>query len=77
MPDEPKPAGETKPERPVYVPPPVANIQLAQGGSGPERRHRRNHKAWLKDRSRNGKTWLQRKVAGKEYCPAKTERGGY
>ena len=77
MPDELKPASEAKPERPVYVPQPAANIQMAQGGSGPEKRHPRSHKSWLKDRSRKGQTWLQRKVASKEYCPAKTERGNY
>jgi hypothetical protein len=74
--NEAKPTSETKPERPAYVPQPAASIQMSQGGSGAEKRHPRNHKSWLRERSRNGKTWLQRKVASKEYCPAKTERGG-
>jgi hypothetical protein len=42
------------------------------GGSGVQRSHLRNRKAWLKSRSRAGQTWAQRKAASLTYCPAKT-----
>lgn len=43
----------------------------SNGGSGVQRSHLRNRKAWLKGRSRAGQTWAQRKVASVTYCPAK------
>lgn len=43
----------------------------SNGGSGVQRSHLRNRKAWLKERSRAGQTWSQRKVASVTYCPAK------
>ncbi|MGA3030534.1 MAG: hypothetical protein ABSE58_07340 [Candidatus Limnocylindrales bacterium] len=43
----------------------------SNGGSGVQRSHLRNRKAWLKGRSRAGQTWTQRKVASVTYCPAK------
>jgi hypothetical protein len=51
--------------------PAAAAIAGVQGGSGQERRHPRNHKAWLKDRARHGKTWTERKTSSLEYCPSK------
>jgi hypothetical protein len=42
------------------------------GGSGVQRSHLRNRKAWLKGRSRAGQTWAQRKASSLTYCPAKT-----
>lgn len=42
------------------------------GGSGVQRSHLRDRKAWLKGRSRAGQTWAQRKTASLTYCPAKT-----
>ena len=45
------------------------------GGSGVQRSHLRNRKAWLKSRSRAGQTWTQRKVASVTYCPAKVRAG--
>ena len=44
------------------------------GGSGVQRSHLRDRKAWLKKRSRAGQTWAQRKVASVTYCPAKVSR---
>ena len=43
----------------------------AQGGSGVQRSHLRDRKTWLKKRKRAGRTWIERKVASLEYCPAK------
>ena len=43
----------------------------SNGGSGVQRSHLRDRKAWLKGRSRAGQTWTQRKVASVTYCPAK------
>jgi hypothetical protein len=45
------------------------------GGSGVQRSHLRNRKAWLKERTRAGQTWSQRKVASATYCPAKVRAG--
>lgn len=42
------------------------------GGSGVQRSHLRDRKAWLKGRTRAGQTWAQRKTASLTYCPAKT-----
>ena len=42
------------------------------GGSGVQRSHLRDRKAWLKGRSRAGQTWAQRKASSVTYCPAKT-----
>jgi hypothetical protein len=44
------------------------------GGSGVQRSHLRDRKAWLKRRSRAGQTWAQRKAASVTYCPAKVSR---
>jgi hypothetical protein len=43
----------------------------SNGGSGVQRSHLRNRKAWLKSRTRAGQTWAQRKNASLTYCPAK------
>ena len=45
------------------------------GGSGVQRSHLRDRKAWLKGRSRAGQTWAQRKTASLTYCPAKVRAG--
>jgi hypothetical protein len=45
------------------------------GGSGVQRSHLRDRKAWLKGRSRAGQTWAQRKTASVTYCPAKVRAG--
>ncbi len=42
------------------------------GGSGVQRSHLRDRKTWLKNRTRNGQTWAQRKANSLTYCPAKT-----
>jgi hypothetical protein len=47
----------------------------SNGGSGVQRSHLRDRKAWLKKRSRAGQTWSQRKVASATYCPAKVRAG--
>jgi hypothetical protein len=55
--------------------PAAATVDSRQnGGSGVQRSHLRDRKAWLKKRSRAGQTWAQRKVASVTYCPAKTSR---
>jgi hypothetical protein len=43
----------------------------SNGGSGVQRSHLRDRKAWLKSRTRAGQTWAQRKAASVTYCPAK------
>ena len=43
----------------------------SNGGSGVQRSHLRDRKAWLKDRRRAGQSWAQRKAASTTYCPAK------
>ena len=43
----------------------------SNGGSGVQRSHLRDRKAWLKGRTRAGQTWAQRKAASVTYCPAK------
>jgi hypothetical protein len=45
------------------------------GGSGVQRSHLRDRKAWLKGRTRAGQTWAQRKTASVTYCPAKVRAG--
>ena len=45
------------------------------GGSGVQRSHLRDRKAWLKGRNRAGQTWAQRKAASLTYCPAKVRAG--
>ena len=42
------------------------------GGSGVQRSHLHDRKAWLKKRTRGGQTWAQRKAASTTFCPAKT-----
>ena len=43
----------------------------SNGGSGVQRSHLRNRKAWLGQRARAGQTWAQRKATSVTYCPAK------
>lgn len=51
---------------------PVASVDgRLTGGSGVQRSHLRDRKAWLKGRTRAGQTWAQRKAASVGYCPAK------
>jgi hypothetical protein len=47
----------------------------SNGGSGVQRSHLRDRKAWLKSRTRAGQTWAQRKAASVTYCPAKQRIG--
>jgi hypothetical protein len=47
----------------------------SNGGSGVQRSHLRDRKAWLKGRTRAGQTWAQRKAASVTYCPAKQRAG--
>ncbi|MGD0018265.1 MAG: hypothetical protein ABSD62_03345 [Candidatus Limnocylindrales bacterium] len=47
----------------------------SNGGSGIQRSHLRDRKAWLKGRTRAGQTWAQRKAASVTYCPAKQRVG--
>jgi hypothetical protein len=49
----------------------VAVDSRSNGGSGVQRSHLRDRKAWLKGRTRAGQTWAQRKAASTTYCPAK------
>ena len=49
-----------------------ASTTARPGGSGVQRSHLRDRKAWLKGRTRAGQTWAQRKTASVTYCPAKT-----
>ena len=52
--------------------PAVLNDNRNNGGSGVQRSHLRDRKAWLKGRTRAGQTWAQRKAASVTYCPAKS-----
>ena len=52
--------------------PVAATDSRSNGGSGVQRSHLRDRKAWLKSRTRAGQTWAQRKAASTTYCPAKT-----
>jgi hypothetical protein len=45
------------------------------GGSGVQRSHLRNRKTWLKGRTRNGRTWAERKATSTAYCPSVAKRG--
>ena len=49
----------------------VAVDSRNNGGSGVQRSHLRDRKRWLKDRTRAGRSWAQRKAASNTYCPAK------
>ena len=51
--------------------PTVVTDSRSTGGSGVQRSHLRDRKAWLKGRTRAGQTWAQRKAASVTYCPAK------
>jgi hypothetical protein len=53
---------------------PVKVDSRLTGGSGVQRSHLRDRKAWLKNRARGGRTWAQRKAASQTYCLAKTTR---
>jgi hypothetical protein len=53
---------------------PVAVDGGTTGGSGVQRSHLRDRKAWLKRRRRAGLTWAQRKAASQTYCPAARTR---
>ena len=44
------------------------------GGSGVQRSHLRDRKTWLKNRTRSGRTWAQRKAASLTYCPTAAKR---
>ena len=68
-----------RPERPEasskssYRATPVSTVDSRlTGGSGVQRSHLKDRKAWLKSRNRAGRTWAQRKAASVTYCPAKT-----
>jgi len=50
---------------------PISVDSRTNGGSGVQRSHLRDRKAWLKGRTRAGQTWAQRKAASLTYCPAK------
>jgi hypothetical protein len=71
---------ETTPPRPEadrskssYRSTPVSTVDnRLTGGSGVQRSHLRDRKAWLKSRTRAGQSWAQRKAASVTYCPAKT-----
>jgi hypothetical protein len=67
-PERSTPRTQTSGYRPT---PAVSAVPGAQGGSGVQRSHLRDRKTWLKKRQRGGKTWMERKVASLEYCPAK------
>ena len=54
---------------------PVTVDSRNTGGSGVQRSHLKDRKAWLKNRRRAGLTWAQRKAASQTYCPAKTRAG--
>ena len=54
---------------------PVAVDSRNNGGSGVQRSHLKDRKAWLKGRTRAGQTWAQRKAASITYCPAKARQG--
>ena len=54
---------------------PVAVDTRNNGGSGVQRSHLKDRKAWLKSRTRKGQTWAQRKAASVTYCPAKVRQG--
>jgi hypothetical protein len=77
---EPTPKAEPTPPRPEadrskssYRSTPVATVDnRLTGGSGVQRSHLRDRKAWLKGRTRAGQTWAQRKASSVTYCPAKT-----
>jgi hypothetical protein len=51
--------------------PAVVTDNRSNGGSGVQRSHLRDRKAWLKRRTRAGQTWAQRKASSVTYCPAK------
>ncbi len=55
---------------------PVTVDSRNTGGSGVQRSHLRDRKAWLKRRRRAGLTWAQRKAASQTYCPAVKTRAG-
>jgi hypothetical protein len=54
---------------------PITIDSRSNGGSGVQRSHLRDRKAWLKSRTRAGQTWAQRKAASVTYCPAKQRAG--
>ena len=51
--------------------PVAATDSRSNGGSGVQRSHLKDRKAWLHRRTRAGQTWAQRKAASVTYCPAK------
>ena len=53
---------------------PITIDSRSNGGSGVQRSHLRDRKAWLKSRTRAGQTWAQRKASSLTYCPAKAQR---
>jgi hypothetical protein len=54
--------------------PVVATSGRTTGGSGVQRSHLRDRKAWLKTRVRSGRTWAQRKAASSTYCAGVAKR---
>jgi hypothetical protein len=67
------PQAEPDRSKSSYRSTPVATVDnRLTGGSGVQRSHLRDRKAWLKGRARAGQTWAQRKTASVTYCPAKT-----
>jgi hypothetical protein len=70
-PSEPKPQ-KTESRSAARSAPPQVVDNRSNGGSGVQRSHLRDRKAWLKGRTRAGQTWAQRKAASTTYCPAKT-----
>jgi hypothetical protein len=66
------PRPEADRSKSAYRSTPVASVDSRlTGGSGVQRSHLRDRKAWLKGRTRAGQTWAQRKAASTGYCPAK------
>jgi hypothetical protein len=68
-PARPEPAASSKSS--YRATPIVAVDSRNNGGSGVQRSHLRDRKKWLKDRTRAGRSWAQRKAASNTYCPAK------
>jgi hypothetical protein len=70
------PAKAERPEasnKSSYRATPVSTVDSRlTGGSGVQRSHLKDRKTWLKNRTRAGRTWAQRKAASVTYCPAKT-----
>jgi hypothetical protein len=69
VPSRPEPTASSKS---TYRATPIVAVDSRNnGGSGVQRSHLRDRKKWLKDRTRAGRSWAQRKAASTMYCPAK------